>query len=397
MSITNVVRSIVFFFVQPVFIIGLLYAIYNHRKRVNYTRQTFRMNFNKRNFELQEYLTKGILPGLIVSALALGIGIPLTIEWYFVYQIITIFILLIGGSRFIQPVFTFSLSALVLYGLNEFNISSPMEWIQAVLPGDYIHVSNTFNDSPELFMNLVLIAVLVLFISTFFMNKEREEKLYPVIRPSKRGKNIALYLSNSLWAVPLLVLVPGEMIESTISWWPLLYINGNEYAILFLPLLVGFHYTLSSQSLKDATMRLQKEFRYLALVGLLLFGVSYFVPLFSRIAVVLLIIGGLFVLIRHRRRENMWTFRYGPADEGLRVIAVREDSPAERLNLSIGDILLEVNDYPLTDTEEYNQILAYNRSYIKVRVRRNDGEIVYAETPLYDDDYNNLGLLLLEK
>lgn len=397
MSVTNILWSVVFFFVQPLFIIGWFYALYNYRKRVTYTRKTYRMNFNKRNFELRDYLTKGIIPGILASVLAIGIGIPLTIEWYFVYQVVTILLLLIGGSRFIQPVFTFSLSALALYGLNEFNLSFPTEWFKAVVPENSIRLSETFNDSPELFRNLLLIAVFILFISTFFMNKKKEENLYPVIRPTKRGKNIAQYLSNSLWALPLVVLVPGEIIESTISWWPLLTINNNEYAILVLPLLVGFHFTLSSQTLKEATTRLQKEFRYLAIFGLLLFGISYFVPLFSRIAVVILLIGGLFVLIRHRRRENMWTFRYGPADEGLRVIAVREDSPAERLDLSIGDILLEMNDHPLTDTAEYNQVLAHNRSYIKVRVRRFDGEIVFAETPLYDDDYNNLGLLLLEK
>lgn len=397
MSVMNSLWSIVFFFSQPLFIIGLLYAVYNYRKRVQYTRKTYRMNFNKHNFELRDYLTKGILPGVMVSILAIGIGLPLTIEWYFLYQILTIVLLLIGGSRFIQPIFTFSLSALALYGLNKWTIQVPTKWLEPILPNDSIQLSETFHASPALFMNLILLAAFILFVTTFFMNKKKEGQLYPVIQPTKRGKNIAQYLSHSLWALPLVILVPGDMIASSLSWWPLFTINNQDYAVLAVPLLVGFHFTLSSQTLKEATERLQKEFRYLAIFGVLLFGISYFLPWFSRIAVVLLIVGGLFVLIRHRRRENMWTFRYGPADEGLRVIAVREDSPAERLNLAIGDILLEVNDHPLTDTEEYNRVLAYNRSYIKVRLRRYDGEIVYAETPLYDDDYNNLGLLLLEK
>ena len=41
-------------------------------------------------------------------------------------------------------------------------------------------------------------------------------------------------------------------------------------------------------------------------------------------------------------------------------------------------------------------MVAYNRSYIKMRIRRTDGEIVISQTPLYDDDFNNLGLLILE-
>ncbi|HLR92751.1 MAG TPA: PDZ domain-containing protein, partial [Atopostipes sp.] len=74
----------------------------------------------------------------------------------------------------------------------------------------------------------------------------------------------------------------------------------------------------------------------------------------------------------------------------------RRDSPAERMNLSIGDIIMDMNDQSITTREEFNERVAYNRSYVKMRIRRKDGEIVITETPLYDDDYNNLGLLILE-
>lgn len=396
MLANNILWSILFFFVQPLFLIGLLYAHYHYRKRVNYTRATFRINFNKRNFERRDYLLKGIVPGILVSLLAIGLGVPLTIEWYFIYQVVAILLLLIGGTRFIQPIFTFSLSALAVYGLNQLDVAFPAESFRTVIPSSYIHLTETLNASPPLFTNLIFLSALILFITTFFMEKKKEKKLYPLIRRSKRGKNLAQYSSRDLWVLPFVFLVPGEVIEPFASWWPLLSINGNQYALLIAPILVGFHFTLSSQTLSEATTRLQKDFRFLAAFGLVLFGLSYFIPIFSRIAVVLLIIGGGYVLYRHRKRENRGTFRYGPANEGLRVIAVREDSPAERLDLEIGDILLELNEQPLLDTEEYNKLLAYNRSYIKVRIRRQDGEIVLAETPLYDDDYNNLGLLLLE-
>src|SRR5699024_964661 len=107
------------------------------------------------------------------------------------------------------------------------------------------------------------------------------------------------------------------------------------------------------------------------------------------------IISGIVVLYRHRSRENLWNFRYGPADEGLRVIAVRPDSPAERLNLSIDDVIMNINNQEVDSKIKFDEIIAYNRSYIKMRIQRKDGEIVISETPLYDDDYNNLGLLVL--
>lgn len=397
MSVNHVLRLILFYFAQPIFLVGLFYAWLNYKRRVKYTRETFRVNFNKRNFELRDYLLKGLLPGVLLSVLSVGIGIPLTFEWYIVYQILTILLLIIGGSRFIQPIFTFSLSALLLYSFNWLGIQFPVRWFEQIIPKAFYSFNPSINASHQLFSNLLLLALLILFVSTFLLDKKNEQKYYPIVRRSKRGKNVAVYQNKTLWMLPLVVLVPGDVIEPFASWWPLLNINGNQYAFLFLPLLIGVHFTISSQTPKEATTKLQNDFQFLTLFGLILFAISYVVPIFSRIAMVLILIGGFLVLYRHRKRENMWSFRYGPADEGLRVIAVRPDSPAERLDLSIGDILLEINDQKLLDTSEYNKVLAYSRSYIRVRIRRNDGEIVLAETPLYDDDYNNLGLLLLEK
>ena len=393
----NLLWSVVLYLIQPVFLIGLIYTQVNRNKRVTYTRERFRINFNRRNFELSEYFLKGLLPGLILSLLSIFIGIPLTIEWYLIYQLLTIILLLLSGSRFIHPFFTFPVSVFIMYGLNFAEIDLPFEKLNQVFNQNIFIVDQTTNQLPVLTMNLLLLVSLILLVSTFSMNRSDEHKVYPILKNSKRGKTVAKYQKNSLWALPLMIIVPGEIIEPFADWWPLLNINGNQYAFLLLPLLVGFHYTVSTQFLEDATTKLQTEFRYLAISGIVLFIITYFYPRLSILGILLLFIGGILILMRHRKRENMWSFRYGPADEGLRVIAVRKDSPAERLDLSIGDIILALNDQELIDMEEYYEVLANNRSYVKMRIRRKDGEIVMAETPLYDDDYNNLGLLLLDQ
>ncbi len=389
--------SVILYLIQPVFLIGLVYAQFNRNKRVHYTREHFRVNFNRKNFELKDYLLKGLLPGIILSLLSLFIGIPLTIEWYLVYQLLTIILLVVAGSRFIHPLFTFPMNIFILYGLNFAGIDLPFSKLNQIFNQQTYLINQTANQLPTLTMNLLVFATLILLVSTFAMNSRDEHKIYPMLKTSKRGKTVAKYQKNSLWALPLMVIVPGEVIEPFADWWPLLNIKGNQYAFLLLPLLVGFHYTVSTQFLEEATTALQTEFRYLAISGVLLSIISYFYPRLSIWSMLLLFLGGLFILVRHRRRENMWSFRYGPADEGLRVIAIRQNSPAERLDLAIGDVILDFNDQELTDMEEYYKTLAHNRSYAKMRIRRKDGEIVIAETPLYDDDYNNLGLLLLDQ
>lgn len=392
----NVIVAVLLFFIQPTFIVGILYAIHNYRKRVNYTRKNFRVNFNREKFELKDFFLKGILPGVLLSILFFIIGMPLTIEWYILYQIITVVVLVVTGYRFIQPLFTFSLTTVAMFGLNYFDVQLPFgEWAQGIEQNIYtLNISSIQYDG--LMTSTVLYFSVILFVTTFLMENKKEHKVYPVLNTSKRGKKVASYQKSSIWLLPLLIIVPGSVIEPFAAWWPMLSIGGSEYALLLLPVLTGFRFTVSTQLIEEAVTQLQKEFRLLAILGVVLAAASYFVSMLNYVNLLLLPLFGLVILIRHRRRENQWSFRYGPTNEGLRVIAVRRDSPAERLNLAIGDMILDLNDHHMVDKEIYNEVLANNRSYIKMRIRRKDGEIIIAETPLYDNDYNNLGLLILD-
>lgn len=395
MLTSNLLWALFLFFIQPVFFIGSMYAWFNRNKRVKYSRKQFRVNFNRSQFELKDYFIKGIIPGIIISVLSLVLGVPITIQWYIIYQVIAIILLLIGGSRFIHPIFTFSISSIVMYILDLLEMNLGFTKISNLL-NEKIFTRNYHLNSPtSVMINVLLLTSILIFISTYTLNKNNENKIFPVLGQSKRGKAIAQYTNKSLWILPMVVVVPGEVIKPFADWWPLLNIGNEKYALLILPILLGFHFTVSTQLLNEATEKIQKEFRILSILGFLGFGVSYYYPLLTPWIIAVLIISGIVVLYRHRSRENLWNFRYGPADEGLRVIAVRPDSPAERLNLSIGDVIMNINNQEVDSKIKFDEIIAYNRSYIKMRIQRKDGEIVISETPLYDDDYNNLGLLVL--
>ena len=391
----HVLKSLLLLLIQPVFISGLIYSFINYRRRVEYTRKTYRVNFVRENFEIKNFLFKGIIPGLVLSLLSVGIGVQLTIEWFILYQLITIVLLLIGGSRLIHPIFTFSLTSIGYKVLSLLSFNIPL------LPFKQLYQLNDFTYNAvinlnQLITNTLFIASLILLLSIYLLIDREESRLYPVLRTSKRGKSVAKYQRKSLWLLPLMVIVPGEAFSKIAAWWPLLEINGESYALLFMPILVGFHFTISTQLIHEATALIKKDFRYVGLIGLATFIIAYFIPAFSIWGVGLLFLFSFGVLIRHRRREKEWAFRYGPTNEGLRVIAIRSESPADRMSLSVGDTILEMNDTQMNSIEDYNRVVAYNRSYIKMRVLRVDNEIVMVQTPLYDDDFNSLGLLILD-
>lgn len=388
----NILWKLAIFFIQPVFLIGLVYIFFNKSRRIKYTRKNYRVNFNRTNYELKDFLLQGIIPGMIISILIFALGIPITMEWYIIYQVITILLLLISGFRLIHPIFTFLLASIVLYDFKIIGIDDELDWLKESLN---IPIGG-FIDSSALIRNTLALAALILLLTLVFMKKPDPNKVYPILKKSKRGKTIAKYQYKKLWLLPLVVLAPGEMIAPFANWWPLFNIGQQEYSFLLLPFLVGVHYTVSMQFFEEAVNYLKKDLFGLTIFSLLATAIAYFFPAFSSWIALIVFISGIYTLYRHRNREKMGAYKYGPSDEGLRIIAVRKDSPAERMNLSMGDIIMEINNYPMTSRNEFDEVITFNRSYIKMRVKREDGEIIIAETPLYEDDYNNLGVLLLD-
>lgn len=397
MLTSNLIVSVILFFIQPVFIMGLLYTLWNRRKRVSYFRKKFRVNFNPDYFEVKDFFLKGLLPGLLISVLALVVGIPLTIEWYLMYQVITILLLVVSGYRFIQPVFTFSLTSIVFTGLDFLNINLPFHHISNLVEQDFFVFSQTSSQLPTIFTNILFFMAIILFLTTFSMEPKEDDKVYPILRNSQRGKTVAKYQKKSLWVLPMFVIVPGHVLPPLFNWWPVFSFGEMEYALLLLPILVGYHFTVSTQLLEEATIKLRDDMRILAGITFALFIFTYFIPAFSIWAIGMMLIGAAFVLYRHRKRENLWTFKYGPVDQGLRIIAVRDESPAERMNLAIGDTILNLNNLEVSNRTEFTHALAGKQSYVKLRIKRKDGEILIVETPIYDNDFNNLGLILLDQ
>lgn len=395
MMIKNIFWLLLLFLVQPVFIFGLFYAFWNRSKRLNYVRKNYRLNFNPSPFEVTDYLFKTLLVGIILSVLLGVLGVPLTIEWYLVYQVVTVILLSLSGTRFIHPLFTFSITSIILFVVDRLDQTISLNWFENRINQDSVLIDFQPENLSSLLLNSLVMVSFVLLFSGFLIKKKDRNKFYPVLHSSKRGKVVAKYQKRSIFLLPLLIVVPGTVIEPFATWWPLFTIGGERYALLLLPFLIGFHFTMSTQLLDNALKSVKKDLEGLALLSLVLAGLAYFYVDFSIWAILVVLAGGFFVLYRHRQRENMWTFKYGPADEGLRVIAIRPDSPAERMGLSIGVIITHINDQEMNTKEEFYDVISHNRSYIKMRLKRSDGEIVMVETALYEDDYNNLGLLIL--
>lgn len=216
----NILMIFLLFLVQPLFLAGILYSLWNYRKRVTYVRETYRMNFNRKAFELSDYFFKGILLAIGLSVLSIALGVPLTIEWYLLYQGVSLLLLAMGGSHFIHPVFSFSISTLVLYLMDYFNQPLPLNWLSQQFSSPHFTIDFKVADIASLSLNALFFTALMIMFTGLFMKNKDFNKFYPILRASQRGKKIAKYQNKFLWLLPLAILVPGNLIEPFAPWWP---------------------------------------------------------------------------------------------------------------------------------------------------------------------------------
>lgn len=391
--VANFFIMLALFFIQPTFIVGLVVAIWTSYRRINHERSNHRVAIYNTLYEIKNYLLVGLLFGVIGSVLLTLTGVPVTMDWIILYQIVTI-ISLFFGYRFVHPLFTFSISSLLLIGLPFFLESSDFSF----LPTNWYHpLSQIEFSGTQLFTNLFIILLFLLATSIFTIKRKSGNHLSARFLNTKRGKRIAKYPIKPFWVLPLLLVVPGNGFQAFFSWWPVFSIGNENYSFFWLPVLIGFQFTVQSQIPKVAISKLVKDLMLLTGVALIIAISSIWIPYASIAGFIFLIIGGLSVLYRHRKREKHWSFLYGPADKGIKVIGIRPSTPAEKMNLVVGDTIIECNNDPIENENDFYQALSKNSVYCHLKVKGVDGELRLTETAIYADSPHEIGVVILGK
>lgn len=379
------------FFIQPTFLVGLGIAIWSSQRRIRYERQYMRTAVYRDNAEIFRYILWGLPIGLILSVVSVLAGFPLTLDWILLYQVITL--LSLGfGFRFIHPMFTFSLATLVLLGVTVF----VPEDVLPSLPENWHSPLSTGTDTIMAISQSVLVLAILLAASSIWQLAKNERNRYsPRFLTTKRGKIVARYRMTPFWMVPILLVVPGESFGALFEWWPVFAIGNQSFSFFLLPALIGFRYTVQAQMPTEATKKIASEFFWPLGIGLTALIASFWYMDAAWIGLLIVMIAGFVVLYRHRLRERKWTFQFGPTEEGVKVVAVRPGTPADKMDLQIGDVILTCNNQEIEEAEEFYQALSSNRVYCHLRIKRPDGEIRLAETAIYEDSPHDLGVVIL--
>jgi len=179
----------------------------------------------------------------------------------------------------------------------------------------------------------------------------------PVILRRKDGRMVGAFNLQNFWPLPLILMsavtVPDASITSSMinmpDWWPILPVaappEGHQWMYVMIPVVAALGYTDLSITSAPAKRR-RTSALYLAAYSILLLGLSLLSIKYTGLQLLAALVSPLgheLLIQLDINRELEGTPRYVPPGQGVMVLDTVIDSPAYKIGLQPGDILLNVH------------------------------------------------------
>ena len=379
-----VFKLFLYLFVQPALWMSILITFISYQKRIKNERMNFRIAINHDFYEGRHLIKNGFFFCIVGSVLTFLFGTMIPMQWIIVYEILICFGLLLYLFAN-TAVFCLMGSLPLLFLLNQTVFKNQTIFKLINLDEHFLYASGS--------SVFVLCALFFLF-RYLMLRRVNQFSLIPSIHNGKRGRRLVQYEWHESVLVPLLVLVPGDLFHSVLSFWPLLSIHGQKFELFILPFWVTGAVKFWRQPLAEAVGKIRKQSFFWLGYSIILGVISIFLPKLSvpGLLLMLLFLGIQSVISRKRdQRAGRW---YAETNNGVRVIAVQPHTPAAKMNLKAGDIIISCNGVNVTNEEELYKALKLDSTYCHFRVRTYEGDLKLAESAIFADSPHEIGLII---
>lgn len=375
----SLAKAIGFFFIHPMFYVGLIVVFIMSYQRIKRERTFFGLKVFDIFSEMKSTIGFGLLTGLILSLLFIGLGIGLSYETIIVLNISVILFLLRGRFTLLSAAYTLGLVYFVLY-FSPFLIKQ-------------FDLTLQFSPTNHELTAVGLIIGLLLMVEALFIRKTKNTETMPELELGSRGKWIGFHRLNKIGLIPFFIIVPNGLIMPFADYWPILPLGNEGYGLMLIPLFIGFDYTMLTNVPERRKKSLMQATFTLGFLVLALAISSIYISVLSLVAVGFAIIGKEWISYRHRMKERSNRPYFAKSNKGVMVLAILPQSPAERIGIQVGEIITRVNGvHVYTEADLYNALQS-SGSFCKIEVIDLDQEQRFLQSALYEGDHHRIGIV----
>ncbi|AIR10849.1 PDZ domain-containing protein [Ligilactobacillus salivarius] len=364
------------YLLTPVLWLGILYVIISYNQRINKERKQFRVAINKDFYEGRNFIKYGLFFFVIGSLISMILGLTLPTNSVYIYQILVVLAFLING---------FSTTSMLL-------VMTAAGILELVVPRFITFFGDVF---PEISGPSWLLLIFISILADYYLTRNmKKHPLSPRIKSGKRGRNIATYLGRETVVFPLLTLIPSGTLSSTLNFWPVFNIGNQKFSLILFPIFISTSVKVIKRAKERVIQDKLKNIELLLGLTFVLIVLTKFMSKLFLISLIILTVVSIFFEIKLRKKEKDANSWYVETDEGIRIISVQPETPAAKMKLQPGDVILTCNNRVVNSEEEFYQALQLNSAYCHVKVRTYEGDLRIAESAIFMDSPHEIGLIL---
>jgi hypothetical protein len=351
--------------------------------RVKRERRNFHVRAQDAYFELRQLFPQGIILGVVASIVTITAGLVIPFGAVLLFVLFSFLLSATTKIRVLSPAYIIGVSFFALIFLAGKTL--PIAFFSHA----FVDLDDKIYPAIGIFLSTLIILEGILIV------RNGSKATSPKLLKSKRGQWVGIHEAKRIWAVPMFLLIPGESLSLPFDWWPLFSIGGETYSLLLVPFAIGFHQQIQAQLPKEAVQRLGIKVIQLGVVTTILAIIGFWFPLVTIIVVALAMVGRETITIQQRMSEENSSVYFSKRDNGLMILGVLPDSPAEKMGLKVGELITKVNGTIVYNESHFYEGIVRNRAQCKLEVIDVNGQIRFVGRALYEGEHHELGVLFV--
>ncbi|RDW15681.1 PDZ domain-containing protein [Oceanobacillus chungangensis] len=324
-----------------------------------------------------------LISGFILSLIMLGVGFVFSYETILLLSVVTIILSISMRFSMLSPSYTIGITFILLL------------FFPLILENQSYIDSSLF--SIVNFSSLVILLGLLLFVEAILIRNIKRNKTFPSLVLGNRGLWIGQHRLKKIGIIPFFILVPTGMITSFAPFWPYFSVGGESFSVLLVPFVLGFDFIVRGSLPQNAAKKLAKSITILGILVVLIGVGSLYLPSMALVAVIIAIFGREWIHYRYRVNDRAGMSYFHPEDNGLKILGIIPGTPAERLDILVGETIIKVNGIKINSEQDFYSALQSSGAYFKLEVVDDANEMRFVQGAFYQGDHHELGLIFTAK
>lgn len=381
----DMLMAVLLFFLNPLFVAALLVAVLIGYFRVKRERRSFKVRLMPGLTELKRLISESWPYALVLSILISGVGLLVDTGWLVLFCVASFIALISFYYKIASPIYFAAAAYFTIYLMDRF-------------VGEFVYFGWTpvevdlFGD---LAVTVAIIAGLLLIVEGQLIRKYADRDPSPTLRNTKRGLRAAVFKGKRLWLLPVLFLVPGDMISAYLPYWPQFTFGERAFTFVPVPLIIGFSQVVRSTYPDLLFPKIGRGVAYVGLAVLVIGVAAIWMPLLGVVALLIGVVGRAAFTIHLSVQERNSSYVASPRELGVVIAGVLPDSPGEKMGLIAGECIQSANGQKVKNEKELYDAIQINAAHCRLQVLGRDGEVRLMQQVIFRHDHHRLGILVV--